>query len=233
MKKTALLSALLGSVILTACANPQPGPDKTVAGALLGAGWGAGAGAVIGNELPGAQTGEGVAVGAGLGAASGMMAGMGFDLAESTQIKEERELEALQLQNAANGRQIYKLQRKLDNAATINTGILYQVYFDADATNLRSGAITNLEKVAEGIKTNPGAFVINVVGHSDDAGAPQYNEQIAEARARTVASYLAARGISTDQIRVSSQGSKQPVASNSTTVGRQLNRRVEISISKR
>ena len=234
MKKSVISLLLLSSILIGACSQPQPGPDKTLAGAVLGAGWGAGAGAVVGHQLSGTPTGEGVAVGAGLGAASGAMAGMGFDLAESAQIKEERELGALQLQNAANSRQITKLQRRVDNAViTHGAGGLYQVYFDADATNLRTGSIANLENIAESIKTNPAAYVINVVGHSDDAGTPEYNEKIAEARARTVAGYIAARGISLDQIRISSQGSKQPVASNGTPIGRQLNRRVEISISKK
>ena len=60
---------LVGSIsTLLACSNPQPGPDKTIAGALLGAGWGAGAGAVVGNQV--STPGKGTAVGAGFGAAA-------------------------------------------------------------------------------------------------------------------------------------------------------------------
>ena len=41
---------------------PTPGPDKSVAGAVLGAGWGAGAGAVVGNQV--GHVGPGAAIGA-------------------------------------------------------------------------------------------------------------------------------------------------------------------------
>ena len=61
------LSALGACILSVGCATPQPGPDKTIAGALLGAGWGAGAGAVVGNQID--ASGGGIAVGAGLGAA--------------------------------------------------------------------------------------------------------------------------------------------------------------------
>ena len=109
---------------------------------------------------------------------------------------------------------------------------IYQVYFDPDQTNLRSGAIANLEIVGESIKRNSGIFAITVVGHADDGGSPQYNERLAEARARTVASYLGARGISMDQITVRSFGSKRPLASNTSETGRQLNRRVDVIVGQ-
>lgn len=225
---------ILGFIILTlisACSNPQPGPDKTVAGALLGAGWGAGAGAVVGNQV--SHPGQGAAIGAGFGAVSGALTGAGYDLTEATQDKHERQLAALKVQNAANGQMLAQLQQQLDQAITSTiAGGVYQVFFDADATNLRSGAIANLETVADSIQGSPYAYVVNVVGHADDAGTPEYNKRLAEARARAVSSYLAARGISMNQIKVTSFGSSRPIANNTTETGRQLNRRVDVYIGK-
>ena len=212
---------------LNGCHNPQAGPDKTLAGAVLGAGWGAGSGAVVGHQLD--YTGQGAAVGAGFGAVAGAISGAGYDLTESTQLHQEKQLASLRVQNQTNSQAIGRLQNRLDQAISTekNSGI-YQVYFDADATNLRAGAVANLEVIAETIKQSAYAYVVNVVGHADDAGTPDYNERLAEARARTVSAYLAERGVSLGQIQVRSFGSKRPLATNSTDAGRQLNRRVDV-----
>ena len=216
---------------LNGCHNPQPGPDKTVAGAVLGAGWGAGSGAVIGHQLD--YTGQGAAVGAGFGAVAGAISGAGYDLTESTQLHQEKQLASLRVQNQANSQALARLQDRLDRAiaADMNGGI-YQVFFDPDATNLRAGAVANLEIIAETIKQSTHAYVVNVVGHADDAGTPEYNDRLAEARARTVSAYLSERGISLGQIKVGSFGSKRPLATNTTDTGRQLNRRVDVYLGR-
>lgn len=229
VKMSAIVLAILTGII--ACSGPQSGPDKTLGGAVLGAGWGAGAGAVVGHQV--GSTGGGVAVGSGLGLAMGALTGGVMDQVESVQVDHEKQLASLKIQNLTNERQLESIQRTLDNAiASHALGGVYQVFFDADATNLKSGAIADLEIIADNLKASPSASIVNVVGHSDDAGTPEYNAKLAEARARAVSSYIAARGISVDQIRVQSFGSERPIASNTTPVGQQLNRRVDVYIGR-
>jgi outer membrane protein OmpA-like peptidoglycan-associated protein len=223
--------ALSFGVSLLACANPQPGPDKSIGGAILGAGWGAGAGAVIGNQTTDSP-GKAVAVGAGFGAAGGLLMGMGYDLEESVQLEQNRELAALKVQSAANQMELAKLQAYLDHPAPQNpvgAGV-YTVHFDEDQTNLRLGSVKGLEQVAEAIKGYHGYRNVYVAGHTDDTGRPDYNEKLAKARADSVAAYLAARGIPTDYIKVESFSASRPVATNKTAAGRQLNRRTEVSL---
>ena len=216
---------------LAGCTSPNTSPDQTVTGTILGAGWGAGAGAVVGNQV--SAPGEGAGIGAGFGAVAGMMAGYANDETEDTHAMLEKQLASLKIQSLNNQRQLQDMQTSLDNAQGASAlGGTYQVFFDDDASSLRSGAIANLEAVADSLRTNPIAVKIKVAGHSDDAGTPDYNMRLAEARARTVASYLAARGISSDQIVVESFGSTRPLATNSTPEGRQLNRRVDVFISR-
>lgn len=225
--------ALFLGASLFACSNPQPGPDKTIGGALLGAGWGAGAGAVIGNQTTGGP-GKGVAVGAGFGAAGGLLMGMGYDLEEGVQVDQKQELAALKVQSAANQMELEKLQGYLDHASAQNplgAGV-YTVHFDEDQTNLRLGAVKALEQVAEAIKTGRAYRTVYVAGHTDDTGRPDYNEKLAKARADAVTAYLAARGIPTDNIKTESFSASRPVASNKTAAGRQLNRRTEVSIMR-
>jgi outer membrane protein OmpA-like peptidoglycan-associated protein len=230
MRSLVALLLISSLFLLSSCSNPQPGPDKTVAGAVLGAGWGAGAGAVVGNQIM--NEGEGIAVGAGFGLVQGGLEGAGYDLNESALMKQQRELDSLKVANTVNQHRLADIQSNLDMASiTSNLGGVYQVFFDVDATNLRAGAISNLEVIADSLLGNPHAVTIHVVGHSDDSGTPKYNARLSEARARNVGAYLAARGVSMDQIKVTHFGSKQPIASNETPVGRQLNRRVDVYVS--
>ena len=94
--KAFLVSILAAAAhTLTGCSNPQPGPDKSAAGAILGAAWGAGAGAVIGNQV--SIPDKGVAVGAGFGATAGLLHGMGYDLSEGVQLEQNRQLASLKI----------------------------------------------------------------------------------------------------------------------------------------
>jgi outer membrane protein OmpA-like peptidoglycan-associated protein len=233
MKKIYTISLALIAIVSSSCSNPQPGPDKTAAGAALGAAWGAGAGAVVGHQV--GRAGEGVAIGAGLGIVQGALTGAGYDMAEEDLIDQRRELSTLKIANQANRQRLTQIKAGLDvpNSSSVLSAGVYQVFFDVDQTNLRSGAIANLETIADNLMKNPNSFTVNVAGHSDDSGTPEYNQRLSEARARSVTSYLAARGISMDQIQVSSHGSSQPIASNASPEGRQLNRRVDVSISSR
>jgi len=229
---TGFLSTVLFSLAaLSGCSNPQPGPDKTAAGAVLGAGWGAGSGVIIGHQL--SVPGEGAAIGAGFGLVHGAVTGAGYDLAEGAILKEKRELASLKVQNLANTRELAQIQAKLDDAVVADVGGgMFQVFFDLDATNLKAGSVAHVQAIADSLRRNPAAVKINVVGHADDSGSPDYNERLAESRARAVSAMLGANGISMDQIVVTSFGSKRPLVTNATAEGRQLNRRVDILIGR-
>ena len=221
----------LALLLFSACSTPTSGPDKTIAGAVLGAGWGAGAGAIVGNQIESyPRAGEGAAVGAGFGLVSGALQGAGYDQIESDQIRYEKDLEALSVQNLANGQSIANLQAKLDNTPTMIASSVYQVYFESDATNPKKGSIVNLEQIADQIRKNPRIVRVHVFGHTDDTGDEKYNLKLSEARAGSVVSYLLGRGISNHQIQSKALGAKQPVASNETSEGRQLNRRVDLFV---
>ena len=219
----------LCSVLLTALAcRPTPGPDKSIAGAVLGAGWGAGAGAIIGNQT--GALGPGAAIGAGFGALSGLVTGIGLDSAESTELAMQRELDALQVQVAANQRAMLSLQGKLDDRQRklSQTSTSATLFFDSNQASLRTGAVKQLQRVANLLKQNPFVGEVAVHGHSDDTGNTQRNYRLSEARARTVAAFLGQSGVSLDQVRILSHGAEQPLATNQTESGRQLNRRAEI-----
>lgn len=229
---SAFFSSLLCSLLLCASCQPVPGPDKSLAGAVLGAGWGAGAGAIIGQ-----QTGEataGAQIGMGFGAVSGLVTGVGLDIAEGTELRQQRELDALKVQVASNYRSLAMMQDSLDDRETHlqNTVVSEQVYFDAGRASLRSGSAARLQRLAEAMKYNPHIGRIELHGHTDEMGNTEQNDRLSEARARTVATFLANQGISLDNIKIYPHGAQRPIGSNENEAGRQLNRRVEIVVLK-
>lgn len=72
---------------------------------------------------------------------------------------------------------------------------------------------------------------VRVSGYTDNVGAPAYNLDLSQRRARAVADLLHEQGFSSAQLAVSGYGEDKPVASNATEAGRRLNRRVELLIS--
>ena len=71
---------------------------------------------------------------------------------------------------------------------------------------------------------------LQVSGHTDSTGARDYNYNLSDRRANSVANYLATQGIDQDRLIVEGRGPDQPVASNETAAGREQNRRVELRI---
>jgi len=73
--------------------------------------------------------------------------------------------------------------------------------------------------------------IIEVAGHTDNTGEDAYNQALSERRARTVAQYLATKGVMEQRIITVGAGETRPVANNGTAEGRQANRRVELTLA--
>ncbi len=73
--------------------------------------------------------------------------------------------------------------------------------------------------------------VFVVAGYTDSVGHEDYNYELAQRRATSVAGYLVGKkGLDPTQVRVVSYGASKPVDNNSTRSGRRKNRRVEILV---
>ena len=69
---------------------------------------------------------------------------------------------------------------------------------------------------------------VRVSGYTDNVGAPAFNLDLSQRRARAIAEVLREQGVSDAQLTVNGYGEDNPVASNATEAGRRLNRRVEL-----
>ncbi len=72
--------------------------------------------------------------------------------------------------------------------------------------------------------------VVEVAGHTDNTGSESYNQSLSERRAGAVSSYLQAQGTNPQRLITVGMGELRPVADNNTANGRQINRRVEITM---
>lgn len=186
---------------------------KQGTGALAGAGGGAVLGAIIG-KIAG-NAGVGAAIGGAVGAGAGAMIGRHMDkVAKET---------AAQVQNA----KIEEVKDKngLDAVkVTFDSGIL----FASSKANLNQSSKNELAKFSIVLKNNKDCH-IDVYGHTDSTGNDGINIPLSNDRAQSVVNYLKSCGVSSSQFKnVSGLGSSQPVATNETKAGRQLNRRVEV-----
>ena len=104
------------------------------------------------------------------------------------------------------------------------------VLFDTARYSLKPGAREKLAKVAGIILGHPG-LRIAVEGHTDSVGGDDYNMKLSDNRANAVRDYLVAQGLNGGSITAEGFGKTRPVADNSTSAGRQQNRRVELVVS--
>jgi outer membrane protein OmpA-like peptidoglycan-associated protein len=86
-----------------------------------------------------------------------------------------------------------------------------------------------LPSIVKYLKKNPNS-IIQIMGHSDDSGTMEENQERSMKRAENVANYLKSKGIKEIRILTMGKGALEPIASNDTEAGRQKNSRVEIRI---
>lgn len=101
------------------------------------------------------------------------------------------------------------------------------IRFKHNTNELDKNGLSLINKYAEVLQKYPD-IKIDVTGYTDSMGAPLYNMNLSKLRANIVKSFLLGKGIKTEQIRVRGLGSENPVDNNDTSIGRQMNRRVEI-----
>ncbi len=97
--------------------------------------------------------------------------------------------------------------------------MLQDVNFEFDSARLTAGAESVLTDVAAKLRSNENVRV-RIEGHTDSVGPADYNKDLSQRRADSVASFLASQGISADRMTTIGYGEEQPVASNDTKAGR-------------
>jgi outer membrane protein OmpA-like peptidoglycan-associated protein len=150
---------------------------------------------------------------------------------QQAMIAKQREDQKMAELNAANTR-VSQMEAELKrlNAKETERGLvitLGDVLFDTNKADLRPEVRSSLQKLAEFFKEYPERKAI-IEGYTDSTGESDYNQNLSDRRANSVRNTLMDMGVSGDRISTRGYGETNPIASNATAAGRQLNRRVEI-----
>jgi outer membrane protein OmpA-like peptidoglycan-associated protein len=103
----------------------------------------------------------------------------------------------------------------------------YAVLFDFDKYNLRPEADEILAPLLATLQADP-SLSVDIEGHTDWVGSDAYNFRLSQRRAQAVVNWLVAHGVSRARMRAVGKGEREPIATNQTAAGRQLNRRTEV-----
>ncbi len=212
-----LCAAVVGVVLAaSACTTLDPytreeGTAHAQRQAVIGAGVGAAVGLITGDSSM--ERKKRALIGAGLGALAGAGVGNYMDRQEAA-LRKELERTGV------------SVTRTGDNITLNMPG---NITFKTDSSDLNASFFDVLNSVGKVVNEFE-QTVIEVAGHTDSTGSDQYNQALSQRRADAVAAYIKTRSVRSDRIITVGAGEKHPVASNDTPEGRQLNRRVELTL---
>lgn len=214
----ALVGAVLlaGTLALPACTTVNPytreeQTSKAAMGAAIGAAAGAAVGLVSGSDS--VERRQRALIGAGLGALAGGAVGYYMDVQEA---KLRQQLEGTGV----------SVTRIGDNITLNMPG---NITFATNSYDLNASFFRVLDSVVLVVQEYD-QTVIEVAGHTDSRGSEAYNQTLSERRAGTVAEYMRSQGVLDLRLITLGLGESRPVADNDSAEGRQLNRRVELTL---
>lgn len=144
----------------------------------------------------------------------------------------EARLESREQQLKRQQDEIRKLQQDLQAKQTERGTLVTfgDVLFDLNKAELKPDGMRDVQKLADFLNQNPERMVV-VEGYTDSTGSDPYNQALSERRAESVRRALTRAGVDMQRIQAVGYGKAYPVASNASTSGRAMNRRVEVTIS--
>jgi OOP family OmpA-OmpF porin len=148
--------------------------------------------------------------------------------AESKKSFEELSAQKDQIRLRARDAEIAKLKaKKVPQGILVTLG---DVLFDTARSDLKSGSLQNIYPLVQYLKEHAETMV-KIEGHTDNRGSSDYNAELSQRRAEAVRNFLVSNGIAPERITAQGMGKDYPIATNSTSAGRQQNRRVEVTIT--
>ena len=206
----ATVSLVAATLILSACTtiNPYTGEQQTSRAVRYGA-----IGSVVCGLIGAAESGQRARNAAAGCGAIGVGIGAYMDVQEAE----------LRVELQGTGVQV---QRNGDRLDLIMPG---NITFATNEYAIRQEFYPVLESVARVLSKYQDTN-LQVNGHTDSTGDADYNYNLSNRRANSVNNYLANQGVNQSRIVSQGLGADQPIATNDTTSGRAMNRRVELQI---
>jgi peptidoglycan-associated lipoprotein len=104
------------------------------------------------------------------------------------------------------------------------------VKFPVDRASLSPEAQSRLMDFVQKLKSDNRNVYVEIQGHTDSTGTPDYNKKLGEDRAEAVRLFMNKQGVALNRMSTISYGDEAPVAPNNTREGRAQNRRVVVIV---
>jgi len=118
---------------------------------------------------------------------------------------------------------------ELKNIAIGSKIALRNIFFAVGKSDLSPASNPELGRLVKLLNDVP-SLKIEISGHTDNTGSEKLNLSLSANRAKVVVSYLIKEGVAATRLDSKGYGSDRPVDTNSTSEGRQNNRRTEFEI---
>ncbi len=106
------------------------------------------------------------------------------------------------------------------------------IHFAFGKAELDRKSRERLDELALYLSADPSVKQVSIKGHTDNKGFRSVNNRLSQRRAEAVRDYLIAAGVGEGRFSIRYYGESQPTASNRTSRGRALNRRVSVVLSR-
>jgi outer membrane protein OmpA-like peptidoglycan-associated protein len=107
---------------------------------------------------------------------------------------------------------------------------LKNVFFETGKYDLKPTSTAELDRTVAWLRANP-AIKAEISGHTDNVGDKKMNQVLSENRAKAVYAYLVSHGIDAARLSYKGYGDTKPKVPNDSDEHRQMNRRVEMTVT--
>ena len=107
--------------------------------------------------------------------------------------------------------------------------IAFNLYYAPRVDEITPKSMLVLEKAVGFLKEHP-EYKVKITGHTDNIGDDTYNLKLSQDRAADVLKLFNRKGINFNRLKSTGKGEAEPIESNDTNEGRQLNRRIEVEL---
>lgn len=108
--------------------------------------------------------------------------------------------------------------------------IIQDLLFEFRTANIIPSSMKSLDALVELLYRHPNIHIM-LIGHTDSIGTAAFNLRLSQQRADAVRKHLIRNGIDPSRLATDGRGATEPISTNETEEGRQLNRRVEFIIT--
>ncbi len=146
---------------------------------------------------------------------------------KDTVTKTEDQIEE-QIKSMMHGQNMDNMVSVVKTDKGLSVRILDSALFNLGSSELLPQAGPILDRIINIVKDS--SYYINIEGHTDDTGSPDFNWKLSTERALSVIDYFVKADFNPVRLSASGYGQYHPILPNITAQNRSMNRRVEINM---